>query len=59
MYHANHCCPLGITETLDRYSHLPSLDDALSDALDRTWRNTQGHARRAPFALQAGGFGAF
>ena len=31
-----------ITVTLDRYGHLlPSLDDSLSDALDRTWRTAQ------------------
>ena len=31
-----------ITVTLDRYGHLlPSLDDTLSDALDRTWRTAQ------------------
>jgi len=36
-----------ITVTLDRYGHLfPSLDDALADALDATYRTAQG-ARRS------------
>jgi hypothetical protein len=35
-----------ITVTLDRYGHLfPSLDDALADALDATYRTTQDTRR--------------